>query len=255
MPKFSIIIPTYNRADGRLQRALDSVARQVYQDWECIVVDDGSYDTTTALFAPGGQFSNEVHFGYILHEQRQGRVIARNTGMAAATGEWICHLDSDDVYDPMYLATVAYNIEQSPDAFLFVLGVVVHGMIGERNNRICPAWTKIRKAWIPPMDSNGCHQLFKSGKVGTGGFVFRRECLDTVGYLPEWQHPDHIADGLDEWLGFEFGTTGYGSGRRGGDARGHVGNPWGEDHALFQKLCLHYLAHPIHAALYVQYLR
>jgi len=256
MPKFSIIIPTYNRADGRLQRALDSVVCQVYRagDWECVVVDDGSTDDTKIIeswFEPI-QYSN---FNIIHHEQRQGRVIARNTGMEAATGEWICHLDSDDAYDPMYLATVAYNIEQNPDVSLFVLGVIVHGMVGERNNRICPAWTKIRKAWIPPMDSNGCHLLFKSGKVGTGGFVFKRECLDVIGYLPEWQHPDHIADGLDEWLGFEFGTTGYGSGRRGGDARGHVGNPWGEDHALFQKLYLHYLAHPIHAALYVQYLR
>jgi glycosyltransferase involved in cell wall biosynthesis len=252
-PKFSIIIPTYNRADGRLQRALSSVVTQVYGDFECIVVDDCSTDGT-CVYWNGRCF--DYRFRRILHDQRQGRVIARNTGMEAATGEWICHLDSDDCYDPMYLATVAYHIEQNPEASMFVLGAIVHSMIGEREKRICPAWTKVRNPWVPPVDENGRHSaLFPSGHVGTGMFVFKRECLDVIGYLPPWQHPDDVADGIDEWLGFEYGTTGYGSGKRGPVAKGHVGNPWGEDHALYQKLCLHYRAHPIQAALYVQYTR
>jgi glycosyltransferase involved in cell wall biosynthesis len=246
MPKFSIVIPTHNRADGRLQRALTSVAIQVYRDFECIVVDDGSYDVTASLFAPGGQCSDDERFKYILHDHRQGRVIARNTGMAAAKGEWFCWLDSDDAYDAMYLSTFAHHIEQEPEARLFVCGVVVHGMVGERNKRICPAWTKIRKAWMPPVNSDGTHLHFTSGKIGTGMFVFHRGCYEAVGPLPTWVSHLDIADGVDEWLGYE---TGYSA------AKKWVGNPFGDDWAYLRKLTMLYRVHLVHPALYVQYMR
>jgi len=268
MPKFSIIIPTYNRADGRLQRALDSVAIQTYCDFECVVVDDGSTDKTQELLEhelhPRHPRSFH-HFCYVKHDQRQGRVIARNTGMAAAEGEWICWLDSDDCLDSMYLATFAHNIEQNHDARLWVCGVVVHGQVGKPNERICPKWTKIRPAWMPPVSSNGNHMYFDSGHVGTGMFVFHRECYEELGPLPDWKHPDDISDGIDEWLGLPFGTLGYGSGKKEREVDtpplvrkrgiGHVGNPYGEDHAFFQALALRWSVNLIHAALYVQYVR
>ena len=91
-------------------------------------------------------------------------------------------------------------------------------------------------------------------------FVFHRECYEEIGPMPPWQHPDHIADGIDEWLGLEFGTTGYGSGRRapverGLIGKGHVGNPYGDDHAMVLALTRHYRVHIIHAALYRHYVR
>jgi len=250
MPKFSIIIPTYNRADGRLQRALRSIETQQYlycdnyEGYECIVVDDGSTDVTPDLiwFTP----IYDSTFRYIRHDHRQGRVIARNTGMAAATGEWLCWLDSDDAYDPMYLATFAHHIEQEPEARLFVCGVVVHGMVGERNKRICPAWTKIRKAWMPPLNCDGAHDHFPSGKIGTGMFVFHRECYEEIGPLPPWVSHLDIADGVDEWLGYE---TGYSAAKR------WVGNPFGDDWAYLRKLTMLYRVHLVHPALYVQYVR
>jgi glycosyltransferase involved in cell wall biosynthesis len=54
MPKFSIITPTYNRADGRLQRCMTSVLAQVYDDYEHIIVDDGSTDDTEAVCGGDG---------------------------------------------------------------------------------------------------------------------------------------------------------------------------------------------------------
>ena len=92
-------------------------------------------------------------------------------------------------------------------------------------------------------------------------FIFHRECYEEIGPMPSsWRHPDHIADGLDEWLGLEFGTTGYGSGRRapverGLIGRGHVGNPYGDDHAMILALTRHYRVYIIHAALYRHYVR
>ncbi|NIV28216.1 MAG: hypothetical protein GWN58_01520 [Anaerolineae bacterium] len=74
-----------------------------------------------------------------------------------------------------------------------------------------------------------------------------------------------MADGIDEWLGLPYGTLGYGSGKRERETDappllrkrgvGHIGNPWGDDHALFLALCRRYKAHLIHAALYTHYVR
>jgi len=145
-----------------------------------------------------GKESHDNRIRYIRHDKRQGRVITRNTGMDAARGEWIAWLDSDDAWDQEYLRTFAYNIEQESEARLWVCGAVVHGIGGEPHARTVPVWTKIRKAWMPPMNSNGVHDWFDSGKVGTGMFVFARECYEAIGPLPPWQHPDNISDGIDE---------------------------------------------------------
>lgn len=245
-PMFSVITPTYNRWDGRLQRCIQSVAKQEFSDldYEHIVVDDGSTDLTHFL----NEYDDMSMVRYIRIE-RAGRVIARNKGMEAAQGEWILHLDSDDALDPMYLATIAYNIQQQPDAKLWVCGAVVHGMEKDNGIPTVPRWTKLRKAWMPPVDTNGVHTLFTSGKVGTGMFIFHHSCLEKTGLLPSWINFNQIADGIDEYLGVPSGTTGYGA------AKKLVGNPFGEDHCLFQKLCLNYRVHIIDACLYVQYIR
>jgi len=273
-PQFSIIIPTFNRADGRLQRALDSIVMQTHHDFECIIVDDASQDGTLEAVAaylepPVEQLDPPEHcaeylrggrFRYVRHKERSQRVISWNTGLALSAGDWFCRLDDDDAWDQMYLQTFAYNIEQEPGVRLWVAGAVVHGQVGEPNRRVAIAWTKIRPAWLPPVDTNGAHELFASGKIGTGMFIFARECYEKVGPMPPWKHPDHCADGIDEWLGLEFGTLGYGSGKRGPVARGlvgrgHIGNPWGDDHAFLLALTRHFRVHTINAALYVHYVR
>jgi len=239
MPKFSIVTPTYNRADGRLQRCLSSVWAQTCGDYEHILVDDGSTDGTREL-------RHHVH-NYVRLEHG-GRVIARNAGMKAARGEWVGWLDSDDALDPMYLATFAYHIEQEPEADLWVCGAVSHGVKKEGKTLTVPVWTKLRHAWTPPPDESGqwVHAHFPSGRVGTGMFVFRRECLETTGYLPGWKDHLEIADGVDGWLGYQ---TGYSAAER------WVGNPNGEDYCLFRKLTMFYRSHQIDACLYIHYVR
>lgn len=238
MPKFSIITPTYNRADGRLQRCLTSVQAQACRDFEHIVVDDGSTDDTEAVCA-----QYPVHYIKIDHG---GRVVARNAGMAAAEGEWFCWLDSDDGWDMMYLETFDYHIRQEPEARLWVAGVVMHGVKREGKRHTVPVWTKLRPAWMPPVDCNGVHSDFRSGKIGTGMFVYHRECYNRIGLLPPWKDHLAIADGIDDWLGYE---TGYSAEKK------WVGNPFGEDHAYFRRLTQFYRVHCIDACLYVHYVR
>ena len=90
-PKVSVIVPTYNRAD-RLERALNSIVSQTYQDFELIVVDDGSTDKTYQLMK---SFPKAQYF-YI--KKNSGVSKARNVGLAFAKGELICFLDSDDLW-------------------------------------------------------------------------------------------------------------------------------------------------------------
>ncbi len=94
-PMVSVIIPTYNRAHV-LGRAIRSVLDQTYQDFELIVVDDGSSDHTGEVVAT---FADpRIH--YLRHEKNRGAAAARNTAIKTAQGEYIASLDSHDEWLP-----------------------------------------------------------------------------------------------------------------------------------------------------------
>jgi len=100
-PFFSIVIPAYNRAT-MIEAALGSVLQQSVQDYEVVVVDDGSTDDTDAVarrFAE--KFSQPIK---ILTQPNSGPGVARNTGIANSTGEYVVFLDSDDVWFPWTLS-------------------------------------------------------------------------------------------------------------------------------------------------------
>jgi glycosyltransferase involved in cell wall biosynthesis len=103
---FSIIIPSYNRAN-HLPKAIESVLAQSFTDWELIIVDDGSTDNTRELVAS----YNDPRIKYIYQENAE-RSAARNNGIRNAKGEWICFLDSDDVYAPNHLQVISEYIEK-----------------------------------------------------------------------------------------------------------------------------------------------
>jgi glycosyltransferase involved in cell wall biosynthesis len=103
MPLFSVIIPTFNRA-ALLERALDSVWRQTFRDFEVIVVDDGSTDSTDLVLE---RFADRL---VAVRQENAGPSAARNRGAALATGEYLAFLDSDDLWFPWTLATYAKAI-------------------------------------------------------------------------------------------------------------------------------------------------
>lgn len=93
-PFFSIIIPTYNRAN-LLPIAIESVLKQSFSDWELLVVDDGSTDETAALMQE--YCSNDSRIKSIFQTNAE-RSAARNNGINQANGKYICFLDSDDYF-------------------------------------------------------------------------------------------------------------------------------------------------------------
>ena len=96
----SLVMAAYNRAHT-LPRALDSVLAQDWQDWEVIVVDDGSTDATQAVVARYA----DPRIKLVTHEVNRGVTAAKNTGFDRCTGEWIATLDSDDALAPGALST------------------------------------------------------------------------------------------------------------------------------------------------------
>jgi len=96
-PLFSVIIPTYNRAI-LLRRAIQSVCHQTYENWELLVMDDGSADNTeqTVKAFP----DSRIHYHKLKHGERS---TARNLGIQRACGKYICFMDDDDIYGADYL--------------------------------------------------------------------------------------------------------------------------------------------------------
>ena len=105
-PKISVIIPTYNRGYS-IARAIKCVLKQTFQDFEIIIVDDGSQDSTEEVV---GQFK-DTRIRYLAHSQNKGEPAARNTGVMAAKGEYIAFLDSDDEWLPNKLE-IQLNIHE-----------------------------------------------------------------------------------------------------------------------------------------------
>lgn len=90
IPFFSVIIPTYNRAEF-LKICLESVLSQTFEDFEVIIVDDGSQDNTENIMAK----FNDTRIRYI-RQDHYGVSLARNIGLNHSRGKFICFLDSDD---------------------------------------------------------------------------------------------------------------------------------------------------------------
>lgn len=104
----SVIIPTYNRA-YIIGRSIDSVLAQTYRPIELIIVDDGSTDDTAEVVR---RYGDEVRY---IHQHNAGVAAARNTGFAAARGEFIALLDSDDYWYPWKIELQIAFLQRHPD--------------------------------------------------------------------------------------------------------------------------------------------
>lgn len=105
--KVSVVIPTYNRG-RQVRRAVDTALAQTLSDLEVIVVDDGSTDETQEVI----EAYEDDRLQYIKHSENRGGSAARNTGIDAASGDYIAFLDSDDTWVPSKLEEQIAVIER-----------------------------------------------------------------------------------------------------------------------------------------------
>jgi len=104
----SVIMATYNRVDT-LRRAVDSVLRQSYGDWELIIVDDGSTDTTSQVL----ETLDDPRIRNYRHPHNRGMHAAKNTGLDHISGEWFTTLDADDEMMPEALEVLLACVERT----------------------------------------------------------------------------------------------------------------------------------------------
>ena len=100
--KVSIIVPLYN-AEKFAHRCIDSILAQSYDDYELLLVDDGSKDGTSALC---DDYAQEHRCIKVFHKENGGVSSARNLGLNHATGEWVTFVDADDWVEPNFLQSV-----------------------------------------------------------------------------------------------------------------------------------------------------
>jgi glycosyltransferase involved in cell wall biosynthesis len=95
MAQVSIILPVYN-GEAHLKQAINSVLLQSYSDWELIVIDDGSTDTTASIIQ--SYVSKDSRVRQIIHEKNLGLVTSLNEGVAVSAGSFLARLDCDDYW-------------------------------------------------------------------------------------------------------------------------------------------------------------
>lgn len=193
----------------------------------------------------------------VIHKANENRAIARNTGMDAARGEWICWMDSDDEYSTHYLRELDLATKDFPEYSIFNFGSLIYWP----DHR-----STTREAFHPAEEGEG-HEYFRSGHIGCGSFIFKRELWKSK---PEYRIPDEAnpyqfaADSLfpwrltkevDEWkydntddpeTMFQDGVKRHGS---------SLGNPWGDDFLQFYRLTRDNKSKPLDVLLYIQYPR
>jgi glycosyltransferase involved in cell wall biosynthesis len=169
--KVSVVIPAYN-GDRYLAEAIDSVLAQTYQDYEVIVVDDGSTDHTAQVVK---QYGKAVRY---LRQTNQGVAASRNLGLAAALGEYIAFLDQDDLFLPHKLSSQVALLDQKPDLGMVNSGWQIYrgGSVRDRQE---PAANSVQP-WqqIPQLTSTN---LIIWKPVFLGAMLFRRYWLERLG--------------------------------------------------------------------------
>lgn len=115
-PFFSIVLPVYN-VEKYLNRCIESIEHQSFNDYEIILVDDGSKDQSYEICENWGKSDSRIK---VIHKENAGLGYARNTGLEAATGKYIFFIDSDDYILPHTLDNVYKRIkEEKADAVFF----------------------------------------------------------------------------------------------------------------------------------------
>lgn len=170
----SVIVPCYNQG-AFLAEALDSVLKQTYHNWECIIVNDGSTDSTDAVAQLWTQ--KDSRFKY-LSIPNGGVSNARNTGIASAFGYYILPLDGDDMISPNYIESMVATIESDAGIKVAYGAIKKFGAVNE-------LWKlpEFSLYWLPVSNMIHCTGLYRKSDFDAlpGGYDV------------------NMAEGLEDW--------------------------------------------------------
>lgn len=173
MPKVSVVIPTYNRAH-LIGETIQSVLGQTFQDFEIIIVDDGSQDNTQEVVS---RFP--VKYFY---QENCGVSAARNTGIKLSSGQYIAFLDSDDLWLRHALEKGVAALDKYPEAG-FSYGQAY--LMDERGLIFGQSKSSFLQHSSVLDGRQFIREMLSTYNVPIGATMYRRLCLDTVGGFNE----------------------------------------------------------------------
>ena len=172
LPLLTVIMPVYN-GEKFIRDALESVFAQTYSNIEVIVVDDGSTDGTADIVR---SYGDRIRY---IHQENAGPTIARNTGIAAANGELLAFIDSDDLWVPERLAIQYAALIAEPKVDV----------------TICMVLNFFEPGFEPATEFERNHPKNApvSGHISVG-MVLWKEVMDRIGVFDSKRHHDASAD-------------------------------------------------------------
>lgn len=181
-PQVSVIVPAYNF--GRLiSQTLDSIRAQTYEDWECVVVDDGSTDDTQRVVAAYAERDARIKYVY---QENQGLSAARNRGIRECAGEYVQFLDADDFIEERKLEHHAAHLKQQAEVDV-VYGNVRYFRSENTGERLFSK-DGAAHSWMPEVSGTGTEIL--SAMVGqiimpVNAALLRKSVFERVGFFDE----------------------------------------------------------------------
>lgn len=172
-PIISVIVPCYNQGKY-LAETLNSIVDQTYTNWECIIINDGSTDSTKEI---ANSFCNKDSRIHYIEQSNQGLAIARNNGIRASVGEYILPLDADDIIDPTYIEKALNHFQEHPETSIVYCRARLFGAVNQDWD--LPQYNYESFIW---MNCIFCSAVFK-----------RADYDKTIGYNP------NMIYGFEDW--------------------------------------------------------
>lgn len=181
MPEISVIVPVY-KVEKYLNCCVDSILNQTFENFELILVDDGSPDDCGRICDEYAAKDNRV---VVIHQKNQGLSCARNTGIEAARGRYLCFVDSDDYVAPDY-CRVLYELLTESEADFSVCGVCRFrdGDVPEPVDAEDPG--RVSSGEFLKM------QLQRQSEFGVWNKLYRRELFEKISFVPGRLNEDVI---------------------------------------------------------------
>ncbi|WP_438961885.1 glycosyltransferase family 2 protein [Nonlabens sp.] len=172
-PLISIIIPSYNRAT-LISETLSSIVAQTYENWECLVIDDGSTDDTVEVVAAFAKAESRISIHTRPATLTKGANACRNYGYQLSKGEYILFYDSDDAMLPFKLESHLTGFKKHREIDGFILNSAYY------NFKTANAYRK----WRPQLWSDHMIRDFLLQKAGwqTGDVLWKKTSLDDLSF-------------------------------------------------------------------------
>lgn len=176
-PLVCVVMPAYNAAEY-IKDAVLSVMAQTYKNWELLIIDDGSTDTTSEIVEKIA--AEDSRISYIKNEKNMGVARTRNRGMDLCKGDYIAFLDSDDMWHPEKLKEQIKCMEENKADLSYTSYALVNRE-GE----------KIKEDYLVPKTVS-FEELLKENVIGCSTVMLRGSSAQKYRFQPDFYHEDYV---------------------------------------------------------------